>query len=357
MITVSIILPTYNEKENIPRIIERLSKVLNECGHEIVVVDDNSPDGTWKIARQLSREHENLRCIRRIDRKGLGSAVMEGFLLGRGEYLLVTDADMQHDLELIPEMLKAAKQHDVVIGSRYMAQKQVEDWTPWRERFSRWGTLLSRKATDYAVTDPLSGFFLIRRELVDEIAPRIEGYGFKVLLEILIRIPGLRVKELPYRFRMRKYGQSKIDPDTLLHFLDLLLLKTPVSWVKTRFIRYALIGSVGVGIHLFCVWFFYVKWNWAFPWTVLVAIQVSLLSNYTWNNLWTFQELRFKEWKWWTGWLRYNLACSIGSLYNIIISSYLVADGIGWVWASLFGISVGISWNYLGNRLFTWRTE
>jgi len=169
---VSIIIPTRNERENLPVLIEKLQEVMGGRRFEIVIVDDDSEDGTWQVAEEFSKRYRNIRVIRRINRKGLSSAVTEGFLLGKGKYVAVLDADLQHDHRLIAAMLDEIGDCDVVIGSRYMNQKSVPGWDSWRSRLSRPRTLSAQKLPKQEISDPMSGFFMLRRQIILEIAPK-----------------------------------------------------------------------------------------------------------------------------------------------------------------------------------------
>lgn len=226
MTQLSIILPTLNERENLPITIRRILETMKGYSFEIIVVDDDSEDGTWQVARCLSQQHENVRLIRRVHRRGLASAIVDGFLSGKGAFLAVLDADRQHDVGMVPKMLQAMEPCDLVIGSRYLHQKRVPGWSPWRCRFSQWASNLSRFFLAGNLTDPLSGFFMIRNSLFHEIAPRLRPRGFKLLLEILLRCPELRVKELHYDFGARLQGSSKLDVRVILDFAIALFSRT-----------------------------------------------------------------------------------------------------------------------------------
>ncbi len=355
MTEVSIILPTYNERENLPLIVEKLQKLMDGHSFEIVIVDDNSSDGTWQIGQELASHYANIQLIRRVNRKGLTSAILEGFLLGKGKYVAVTDADMQHDINLLPQMLEVIADYDMVVGSRYVHQTEVPGWDRARLWISRLGTQMACRLLQQNVTDPLSGFFMLHRDLIHQIAPKLHSDGFKILLEILFQCPNLRVKELPYEFGVRLHGSSKLDTKVMLDFLDLLISRSPLSKFGFQFIRYSIIGASGVAIHLLVLYLLYAQWQWPYALSLLIAIQIALASNYVWNNQWTFGEQRFMKSEWWTGLIRYNLACLLGSTYNLAIGWYLVHHGMNWVFASLLGIMVGISWNYMANQAFTWK--
>jgi len=326
-------------------------------GHafEVIIVDDNSEDRTWEIAQELSIRHQNIHVIRRIHRKGLSSAVLEGFLLAKGSFLVAMDADFQHDVHLIPEMLKEVGRYDFVVGSRYLHGGSVKGWNLGRRLMSRFSVWLARRRLRKDLTDPMSGFFMVHRSLVHQVAPRLQAQGFKILFELLLRCPEARVKELPYHFGVRRHGASKLDTTVVLDFADLLLSNSRLSRMNPQFLRYAVVGASGVAIHYFILYLLYRRIGWHYAVSLMIAIEVAMTSNYIWNNQWTFARQRFLKSKWWNGFLRYHLACSMGSLYNLAVAWYLVARGWSWVLASGLGIWIGVSWNYLANKSFTWR--
>ncbi len=351
---VSIIIPTRNERENLPVLIGKLQQVMEGRHYEIVIVDDDSEDATWQVAEEFVQRYRNITVIRRINRKGLSSAITEGFLLGKGKYVAVLDADLQHDHRLIGAMLDEIGDCDLVIGSRYMNQKSVPGWDSWRSRLSRAGTIMAQKLLKQEISDPMSGFFMIRRKIMQEIAPQLFEHGYKILFDILIRRPDLKVKELPYDFKARLYGTSKLTAAVIFDFADLLISRAIPSRFNFQFIRYGAVGASGVVIHLFTLYVLYVVMGLLYPVSLVFAIETAMVSNYALNNQWTFKEHRFLGLQWWKGLVKFNLACMLGSALNLAIGWYLVEKTVPWFYASVLGIWVGTSWNYLSNRFFTW---
>jgi len=351
---VSIIIPTLNERENLPVLIGKLQEAMEGRRYELVIVDDDSEDGTWQVAEEFSQRYGNIRVIRRINRKGLSSAITEGFLLGKGKYVAVLDADLQHDHALIGAMLEEIGDCDLVIGSRYMNQKSVPGWDSWRSRLSRAGTMMAQKLLKQKISDPMSGFFMIRRKIIQEIAPQLFDQGYKILFDILISRPDLKIKELPYDFKARLYGTSKLTAAVMFDFADLLISRAIPSRFNFQFIRYGVVGASGVVIHLLTLYLLHAVIGLQYPVSLAFAIETAMVSNYILNNQWTFKEHRFFGLQWWKGLFNYNLACLLGSAFNLGIGWYLVDKGIPWFYASVLGIWVGTSWNYLSNRFFTW---
>jgi dolichol-phosphate mannosyltransferase len=243
---------------------------------------------------------------------------------------------------------------DLVIGSRYMNQKYVPGWGSWRSAVSRTGTVLAQKFLKHNVSDPMSGFFMIRRKIIQEIAPQLFEQGYKILFDILIKRPDLRVRELPYEFKARLHGTSKLSAAVMFDFADLLISRLIPSRFNLQFVRYGLVGASGVAVHLFVLYLLYVAAGLRYPVSLALAIETAMVSNYILNNEWTFKEDRFLGLKWWKGLFKFNLACMTGGILNLAIGWYLVEKGVPWFYASVLGIWVGTSWNYLSNRLFTW---
>lgn len=226
---LSLILPTYNEAENIPRVVPELQGILKDIPHEIIIVDDDSPDGTWRVAEELAAGNDRVRVIRRVGRRGLSSAVIEGFLAAKGEVLGVTDADGQHDYTLLPSLCRAVEgKGGLAIGSRYVEGGSVGKWDERRQWMSRLATDMAKRLCRVRVTDPMSGFFAVSREIALRVAPRLHPHGFKILFDILVRIPrSTPVTELPYTFRTRTHGESKMSLRVQLQFLLTVLEAVP----------------------------------------------------------------------------------------------------------------------------------
>lgn len=258
---LSLILPTYNESANITALIDVLDAVLQRMPHEIIVVDDDSPDGTWRVAESLTRKHQSVRVLRRIGRRGLSSAVVEGFDMAKGDMLAVMDADGQHDSELLLTLVSALeKGSDMAIGSRYVKGGSVGDWVTDRRIISGAGTLLAHKLSRVQVSDPLGGFFALKKKLYTRVRQQLRPSGFKILLEILASVPSsTKVTEVPLIFRMRLHGASKLSFRVQMEFLWQVL--------RLSFVRFT------AGISTFCSAVF---------WIAFVAIAALLLPR-AWN--------------------------------------------------------------------------
>lgn len=220
----SIVLPTYNEEKNLLSVLSGVTEAMHGMDYEIIIVDDDSPDGTWKKAEDLRSKFSSLRVIRRIGRRGLSSAVLEGFAAAKGDILAVMDADGQHDTHLLPAMMQSVEAgNDLAIGSRYVEGGSIGEWDERRHLMSRAATWLALRLCRVRVKDPMSGFFAIRRSTYERALPLLNPKGFKILLDFLVHIPrGTRVTELPLRFGMRKAGESKLSTAVQFQFLEYL---------------------------------------------------------------------------------------------------------------------------------------
>jgi len=247
-----VVVPTFNEVQNIQPLVERLTLALERIEWEVVFVDDDSSDGTADVIRALALDNVRVRCLQRIGRRGLSTAVIEGMCSTGATYLAVIDGDMQHDESLLPKMLSTLKCEgvDIVIGSRYIAGGGTGAWEESRARISALANRLSRLIIKTELSDPMSGFFMLRRDAFLSAVRRLSGLGFKILLDLFSSSPTpLRYKELPYTFRPRAHGASKLDSQVAIEYLLLLIDKRVGHVVPARFILFAGIGALGLGVH------------------------------------------------------------------------------------------------------------
>jgi dolichol-phosphate mannosyltransferase len=359
VLDLAVVVPTLSERDNIAPLVRAIKNALNGLACEIIVVDDNSPDGTADAVRELGRKDIRVRCIQRLGRRGLSSAFLEGALSTAAPVVALIDGDMQHDEKLLPAMLETLRSEglDMVIGSRYMEQGGFGDWTESRIRSSELATEIAKRLTGVQLSDPMSGFFMIRSALVRDLAPRLSGVGFKVLLDILLTArTTLRLRELPYRFRSRQAGQSKMDMKVLLEFAELLIDKLVGRVVPAKLVMFSLVGSFGVSVHLAVLSILF-KWLGVdFQAAQAVATLTAMTSNFTLNNVFTYHDRRLAGWAWVKGWFTFSLASSVGIVANVGIASVLFgAYGVQWILSALAGILVGLLWNYVLTSVLTWK--
>lgn len=354
---LSIIVPTFNERENVAELIRRLEKSLLHCSWEVIFVDDDSPDGTSEVVRRLALRDSRVRCVQRLGRRGLSSACVEGMLASSAPYLAVIDGDLQHDERLLAPMLQILKnaEEDIVIGSRYVSGGGVGTWNPSRAHMSRCATWFSQLILRADIKDPMSGFFMIRRDAFSAAVRNLSEIGFKILLDLFASSPRpLRFRELPYEFRTRQAGESKLDNRAKWDYGMLLLDKLIGHLVPVRFIAFALVGGVGVLIHFIALTLFFKGFGTPFVASQVAATLIAMTTNFVLNNLFTYRDARLAGWRWVRGWMSFMLACSLGTVANVGIAAYLFERNTGWPLAAVAGIAVGAVWNYATTMMYTW---
>ena len=356
---VSIVVPTFNERQNVSELISRVERALGGIAWEMIFVDDDSPDGTSAEVKAIAARDSRIRCIRRIGRRGLSSACIEGMLASAAPNLVVMDADLQHDESKVPAMLDALKAEgaELVIASRYTTGGDIGEWDKKRALMSRVATRLSRVVCRQPISDPMSGFFMIKADALDSCVRRLSGKGFKILLDIVASSPNvLRVAEVPYTFRERLHGESKLDSLVVWDFGMLLAEKTIGRYIPVRFFAFTLVGGAGVVVHMATLAALRLT-ELGFSNAQAVATVVAMIFNFWLNNLLTYRDRRLRGRRWLTGLLSFMLACGLGAVANVGIASYLFASHTQWVIAALAGIAVGAVWNYAITQLYTWGQE
>jgi dolichol-phosphate mannosyltransferase len=356
---LSIVVPTFNELGNVRELLCRLEATLGTTGWEVIFVDDDSPDGTATEVRDIARTDPRVRCLQRIGRRGLSSACIEGMLAASASTIAVMDADLQHDETVLPRMFAEIEQGaDVVVGTRYAAGGSTGHWTHSRKAMSRFATLTSQAIIRQPVSDPLSGFFMLQRKVLDSTVRGLSGLGFKVLLDILAtsRQP-LRIAEVPYRFRDRFAGDSKLDERVVWEYGMLLAEKTIGRFLPVRFLAFSIVGGLGVGVHMAILTAILTGLGSGFTAAQSAATGLTMIFNFTLNNVLTYRDQRLRGWAWVRGLVTFMIACGIGALANVGIASYLFENRTQWVIAALAGVLVGAVWNYAVTQLYTWGTR
>jgi dolichol-phosphate mannosyltransferase len=361
---LAVIVPTFNERDNVVSLFDLVSKALGAVPFEFIVVDDNSPDGTAAVVKELARRHANVRCIHRIGRRGLSSAVIEGISASAAPYFAVIDADHQHDEGILPQMLEKALAGDhVVIGTRYAKGGTAAlGLSRAREAGSKLATRLSDLVTGQPISDPMSGFFLMRRDVFDEIAPSLSNEGFKILLDIIVsarrararRGRELRVGEVPYTFRPRHAGESKMSSIVVVQFLGLVLSKLTGGLLPASFLLFGLVGGLGVFVHMGTL-FVAAASGFSFVWAQITATVVAMTFNFIVNNELTYANKKLRGWRYLTGLLSFYAVCSIGAIANVSVASWIyMFDRSFWI-AGLAGVLMSVVFNYSVTKVFTWR--
>jgi len=356
---LTVVVPCYNERENISPMVASLEKVLAGIAWEVVFVDDNSPDGTAEAARAIARDDVRVRCIRRVGRRGLSSAVIEGALSSSADFVAVLDGDLQHDETRLPVMLSAvADGADLAIGSRHVAGGASTGLSSsYRQKLSTAGIRIARAVTGADINDPMSGFFLLRRTLFESLANRLNGQGFKILLDLVLASPTkLKIVEIPYTFRPRLAGESKLDALVMLQFAGLLIDKALGGGVPLRFISFALVGAFGVVINL-AVLQVARGAGLSFAGAQTLGTYIAMVANFQMNNQLTYRTQRLKGRRAWRGLALFIVVCSLGAFANIGIARALYAENASSILAGAAGAAIGVVWNYAVSATLVWRSR
>jgi dolichol-phosphate mannosyltransferase len=355
---LSVVIPTFNERDNVTTLFRRLEKTLAGIPFEAIFVDDNSPDGTWQILRALARDDGRVRCIRRIGRRGLSGACIEGILASSAPCAAIIDADLQHDETQLPKMLALLQggDFDLVIGSRYIEGGSADSFNRHRAGASALATEVAKRALKVEVADPMSGFFMIRRDRFEELAPQLSTQGFKILLDVVATAHGaLRIKEIPYTFGSRLHGESKLDSMVALDFLGLVLAKLTRDVVSLRFLLFAMVGSLGLVVHLAALYAALEVFHVPFAGAQACGALCAMTSNFILNNFLTYRDQRLKGFAILRGLLLFYLVCSVGLFANVGVAFSVYDQQPIWWLAGAAGALMGVVWNYAMSGLFVWR--
>ena len=368
---VSIVSPTYNEADNLVRLVHDVSIALWGIDYELVIADDDSPDGTWAIAQELAGANPRIRVLRRTADRGLSRAVIEGFLASSSDYLGVIDADLQHDPAILPDMIAALDAGaEIAVGSRYVSGGGTGTWNALR-RFHSWvATKLARTFLGVALTDPMSGYFILPRRRFNRIRKQLDSSGFKILLEIIARLTPSRIVEVPYTFRTRVAGKSKLSSKVVLQYMGQLWRLSSVSrYMSVRFIKFALVGASGTIVNL-CAFLVFAALLGLQDWRISgLATLFANLTNYVLNNAWTFVDRGHRGWSLLRGYASYLGFSLVGMVASTLTFAGLslayrtfldIAPGTKapYILALAFqlvGILAGTVFNYELNKRFTWR--
>ena len=356
-IELTVVVPTFNEAGNVPILVERLATVLADISWEVVFVDDDSPDGTSAVAREMALRDRRVRVIRRLGRRGLSTACVEGVMSSAAPYFAVMDGDLQHDDAMLATMLAALKteQLDIVVGSRYVSGGDTAGLDPWRKFVSRAGTRVAQTLLKAELTDPMSGFFVMSRTAFDDEVRALSQRGFKILLDIFASSPRpLRYRELPCRFNPRQFGESKLDTMVAWEFGVLLIDKLIGRYVPVHFAVFAAVGITGVAVHLATLGLVGLA-GFSFNVAQTAAVVVAMTWNFFFNNVITYRDQRLRGAALVRGLLSFYAIGAVGAVGNIGVIGAMFRQGSGWWLAGLAGGLVGVVWNYTMSSLFTWQ--
>jgi dolichol-phosphate mannosyltransferase len=365
-IRLSVIVPTYREGKNIGELLARLCRVLDPVlpgGYEVIVVDDDSPDGTWELAQQLTSSHPALRVMRRQGERGLSTAVIRGWQAARGQILAVIDADLQHPPETTAELYRAMEAGtDLALATRHMEGGGVSDWSIFRRFISRGAQLLGLVVLPEVigkVSDPMSGYFMVRRAAVQDVD--LQPMGYKILIEVLARGGCAAIREVPYVFRERDQGESKVTLKVYWDFLRHLLQLRIASIRSSRFLRFAMVGASGVVVDMGLLFLLSdpSMLGWGLTRSKLIASEVAIVNNFLWNDAWTFHDISARQ-PGGTNKLRrfgmFQMVCFAGLILNaVVLNVQFNLLGINRYIANGVAILLVTGWNFWLNKKFSWR--
>ncbi len=356
-VELSLVVPTYNERENLISLVKDIHQALSGLSYELIVVDDNSPDGTAELAERLASKYP-IRVVRRGGKKGLATAVVEGCQQAVGRVLGVIDADLQHPPGVIPDLLSEIWQGaDIAIATRYSEGGGTKGWGLWRRLISKVARGLAHLSLPVTkkIEDPLSGFFLLRREVIEDIA--LKPTGYKILLEVLVKGNFDKVATVPYVFRDRARGSSKFGFGELTGYLRHLYCLSEADKGIKRFLRFCAVGASGVGVNMGLLWGLTELAGLPYMLSAVFAIETAILSNFILNELWTFRDLRTSSGKGiLSRALRFNLLCGLGVGINLsALYGLTEIFGFPYLLSNLIGIAAATLWNFGANARWTWK--
>ena len=357
---LAIVVPTYNERANVRPLLEKIAAALPAVAWEVIFVDDDSRDGTSAEVHSIAVNDPRVRCLRRIGRRGLASAVIEGMMSTPAPCIAVMDADLQHDERILAQMLDKLRggDLDIVIASRHVEGGSMGEFGAMRVRLSELGRKLSQYVCRADLSDPMSGFFMVQKPFFDSVVYKLSAVGFKILLDIVASSPRpVRFAEVPYTFRLRQFGESKLDINVGVEYMYLLLDKLVGHIVPLRFAAFALVGGAGVLLHLVIVWAMYHRMHTAFLTAQLTGTYVAMTLNFVLNNVVTFRDRRLRGRALAFGFVSFVLACSLGAVANIGVAELLLRLQVPYLFAAAGGLVISSVWNYAVNEVFTWRKD
>lgn len=354
---LSLVIPTFNESKNIPILMQRISTALADVQKEVIIVDDNSPDKTWEVARELSGQFPWIRVIRRMSDRGLSSAVLAGFEIAEGDILAVMDSDLQHDEKALLQFLDAFTEGaEIVVGSRKVKGGGIEDWNKSRMFISWVATMLAKIALPKSISDPMSGFFAIKRSVYDLHKHAINPKGFKILLEFLARAKNTKITEVGYTFKSRIHGESKLSSKVIFQYIHALYELSIGQFIPTQFIKYGIVGVSGLIVATISLFICQQIFNFSQANSLIISIELSIITNFFLNNYWTFKQNMLRGfWKLTRGIITFHAICLGGALINQAIAVKLISFEFTVYLANACGYLIAAIWNYIINVNITWK--
>jgi dolichol-phosphate mannosyltransferase len=355
---LAVIIPTFNEAENVEPLLQRLALALQDVAWEAIFVDDGSTDSTPAILTAIAASDPRVRLIRRFGRRGLSTAVVEGMLASAAPVFAVIDADLQHDESILPKLLSAITDGgaDLAVGTRYGQGGSTGNWQQTRLQMSRTATKVAAALLRVRLSDPMSGFFAIRREAFMASLPNLSSLGYKILLDIVASSPKpLSIHEEAYQFRARVAGESKLDAAIAFEYALLLADKTIGRFVPLRLMMFLGVGTLGLAVNLALLALLVTVCALPFWAAQTIAVSGAMTFNFLLNNIFTYRDRRLKGLALLRGLFAFYLACSLGGAANVEVGSRLLDAGGEWWMAGIVGAVVGSLWNYVASSVLTWK--
>ena len=361
-IALTIVVPTYNEKLNVRPLVSLLDKALVDINWEVIFVDDDSPDGTADEVRELARTRLDVRVIHRIGRRGLSGACIEGILSSAAPYVAVMDGDLQHDETVLISMIasfNADPELNLVIGSRNVEGGSSGNGLSGIRSFgSDMATVMARKLLKIRVQDPLSGFFMIKLESFRDVVGELQRQGFKILTDLLSASRGgWKIKEIPFVFKERQYGQSKMDSAVTLEYFGLILARLTGGAISIRFVLFLFVGLTGILVQLLMVGIFLNVMFLSFFYSQILAVILAMTSNFFLNNILTYRDQSLSGKYILFGLLSFYFVCSLGAVANVAVANLVYNFVPLWILASFFGSVISSLWNFMSSKWLTWRVR
>jgi len=353
---LSVVIPTYNEKDNITPLITEVHQALIGCDHEIIIVDDNSQDGTIEIVKKLASQYPVKLFVRR-DEKGLATAVIHGIKQASGNIVAVMDADLQHPPEILPKLYKAIQDGaDMAVASRYIKGGGCPNWGLFRRITSKVALRIAHifLPSSRRVKDPMSGYFMFRKENVDLL--KLKPVGYKIALEVMLVGSFKNVVEVPYIFNERSAGRSKLRPQQQIEYLSHILSLMSRTGEFWRFLKFIGVGLCGTGVNLGVLSLVTTFTNWNEIVRVIPGIEVSVITNFLLNDFFTFADRRTgKVGSFFGRLVKYNVFAFIGAFINIGIYTLLTQHGVDIYLSDFIGIVIAFLWNYFFSMIWAWK--
>ncbi len=374
---VSIIIPTYNESQNIIQILKSIKENLpKNFITQAIVVDDNSPDGTGRIVDDYLKNFKKMadytiEVIHRKAKDGLGSAILKGISQARGDTIVVMDSDFSHPPQIIPKLIESIKkyQYDIAVASRYIKGGKIQGWSLKRKLMSKFATLIAKKGLGIDTKDPMSGFFAFKRNIIKEL--NMDGIGYKILLEILVKTKGVNVKEIPYTFQDRELGSSKLTMRIILDYyksvwklyrygkpLERQEKRSSVKFVS-KAARFYTVGASGFVVNYMIsllltggisdMWYLHAN---------IIGIIASITTNFILNKTWTFGDRDFRIKKTVSQYGKFAMFGSIGALVQLGMVYFLVDDAeLAYPLALILGVMTAAFGNFILNKKYTFKEK